>query len=73
MQVVCETIWGSPEVSSLPWALVTMCNLVIAYGIGMAVPDIWPVMVRTLQYMSHTAVHMRHYWGLLSFELDRAT
>jgi hypothetical protein len=48
MQVICETIWGTLEVSLLPWVGVTLCSLAATYGIAISVPDIWPVMVRIL-------------------------
>lgn len=46
VQVINEIAFGSPEVSNLPWAIVTIAILVITYAIAMVVPNIWPVMVR---------------------------
>lgn len=57
MQVICEILFGVPTVSTLPWALITMVVLVLAYAIAMVVPNIWPVMV-SLQAHNHVYIIM---------------
>ena len=48
MQVVAEIIVGRPDPGNAAWIGITAVIVAVAYGVAVAVPNIWPVMVRLL-------------------------
>ena len=48
MQVVAEVAVGRTDPDNAVWIGITAVIVVVAYGVAVAVPNIWPVMVRVL-------------------------
>ena len=48
MQVIAEAAVGRPTLGNAAWISITAIIVVAAYAVAIAVPNIWPVMVRSL-------------------------
>lgn len=44
--MIAEVIVGQPDVGNVAWIGITAVIVVAAYAVAVAVPNIWPVMVR---------------------------
>ena len=52
MQVIAEATVGRPDLGNAAWIGITAVIVVVAYGVAVAVPNIWPVMVRVFCCLS---------------------
>ncbi len=51
MQVIAEVIVGQPDVGNVAWIGITAVIVGATYAMAVAVPNIWPVMVRCAQVL----------------------
>lgn len=59
--MVAEVIVGRPDLGNAAWIGITAVIVVAAYGVAVAVPNIWPVMVRSSPVVSQPPVQSCTY------------